>query len=115
MGTTMPERLAKRRIARPATVSSGHAAAVRTDLSVILGLDVDLVLGDPTEAGDPLVEAARLDALADVLADDPELVGRAAARLAVLVDELDQDDPVSALDGLDGDALDDVLFGGCAA
>jgi hypothetical protein len=64
----------------------GHHLVASTEevMELAIGTPLDLWLGAPNETEDE--RAARLDAARDILADDPELIDRLAARAALALD-----------------------------
>ncbi|MGO4747808.1 hypothetical protein AB4212_04085 [Streptomyces sp. 2MCAF27] len=114
----MPETVAIPRIATAARFLGDEA---RTDVSAVIGLDVDLVLGYEYEIPDELSdadhaeallaaftdEAARVAALADMLDTGFINVSQSYGRLLVLADELERTDRPAA--------FDEAFVGGWAA
>ncbi|MDO0939273.1 hypothetical protein QQY66_49105 [Streptomyces sp. DG2A-72] len=122
MSTTMPETSVVRRIAASAR---GLDAEARLDLSAVIGLDVDLVLGYEYEIPEGLSdedhraalfaaftdEMTRTGALVDMIEAGYIDLPRSYGRLLVLADELTQADDA---DGFEADT-DEELVGGWAA
>ncbi|MFC1405758.1 MULTISPECIES: hypothetical protein [Streptacidiphilus] len=120
MSITMPESVPGARI-RAAGVRLVDDAT-RTDLSVAITLDVDLVLGSqyeiPEDLGDQdhdddvfaafAGEYARVAALVDMIDEGFVNIPQAVARLAVVVAELELADDA---DGYDHDVVDQALRG----
>ncbi|TLQ38844.1 hypothetical protein [Streptomyces marianii] len=123
MRTTLPETDAVRRIA---TAARGLDTEARLDLSAVIGLDVDLVLGYEYEIPEDLTGKARTEALFAAFADDMTRLAaladmldagfidtpRSYGRLLVLADELTQADDA---DGFEADETDEAFAGGWAA
>lgn len=119
VSTTMP---ATGTIPRIATVARLLDESARLDVSTVIGLDVDLVTGHEYKIADDLSdadhtaallaafgdEAARVAALADMIATGFVNVPRAYGRLLVLADELER------ADGYELDEADEVFAGWAA-
>ncbi|MER7817403.1 hypothetical protein [Streptomyces sp. NPDC096153] len=125
MRTTMPETVTVPRIATAARLLGDET---RTDVSAVIGLDVDLVLGFEYKIPEDLSDAdhaeallaafsdeyARVDALVDMIDTGFVNVPQAYGRLLVLADELERADGADGADGYELDETDEVL-GGWAA